>query len=148
ARAAVEHFVGEPVPALGEHLRVADALATDWPRFDALVANPPYVRQERLGAAAKRALRSFEAYDGVADLYVYFVELALRIARRSCLIVPSKWLTAAYGQPLRELLARHASLERVVDVGALPVFDDADAFPCIIAGTAGTTAPLRVTRAT
>lgn len=147
ARAAVERFVGEPVPALGEHLRVADALSAEWPRFDALVANPPYVRQERLGAAAKHALRSFEAYDGVADLYVYFVELALRIARRYCLIVPSKWLTAAYGAPLRELIARHGSLERVVDVGALPVFADADAFPCIIAGTAETKAPLRVTRA-
>ena len=147
SRAALERFVGGPVPALRRHLRVGDALAIEWPAFDALVANPPYVRQERLGAATKSALRGYAAYDGIADLYIYFIELALRIAQRYCLVVPSKWLTAAYGAPLRALLASHASLERVVDVGALRVFANADAFPCIIAGSAGTAAPLRVARA-
>jgi hypothetical protein len=148
ARRAVESFVGEPVPALREHLRVGDALAIDWEPHDAIVGNPPYVRQERLGAA-KRALRSFASYDGVADLYVYFIELAHRVVRpggRYCLVVPNKWLTAAYGRPLRALLAREASLERVVDFGqALPLFGDADAFPCIIAGTVGV--PARGARA-
>src|SRR5690606_17850411 len=105
AHVAVEDFVGARVPALREHLRVGDALAIEWPeRFDALVGNPPYVRQELL--ANKQALRAFAAYDGVADLYVYFIELAQRIADRFCLIVPNKWMTAAYGRPLRELLAR------------------------------------------
>jgi Eco57I restriction-modification methylase len=147
ARDAVERYVGAPVPELRDHLRVADALATDWPMFDALVANPPYIRQELIGKATKQALRGFAAYDGVADLYVYFVELALRISRRYCLIVPNKWLTAAYGRRLRELVANAGSLERVVDLGrALPVFADADAFSCIIAGTAGTQAPLTVVR--
>ena len=136
AREAVERFVGAPVPELRDHLRVADALApeTAWPAFDALVANPPYVRQERLGAAAKQALRRYAAYDPVADLYVYFVELATRIARRYCVITPSKWLTAAYARPLRELLADRGGLERLIDLGALPVFADADAFPCILVG--------------
>jgi methylase of polypeptide subunit release factors len=147
ARASVERFVGARVPALREHLRVADALACEWDTYDALVANPPYIRQERLGAAAKRALRGFAAYDGVADLYVYFIELAHRIVRpggRYCLVVPDKWLTAAYGRPLRELLAREASVERIVDFGR-GLFAGADAFPCIIAGTLGT--PTRTIRA-
>ncbi|HEX4454571.1 MAG TPA: Eco57I restriction-modification methylase domain-containing protein [Kofleriaceae bacterium] len=146
ARANIERFVGAPVPALEHNLRVGDALALDWPACDALVANPPYIRQERLGARTKQALARWQAYDGVADLYVYFVELALRIAKRYCLVVPNKWLTAAYGKPLRELLVRHASLERVIDLAAMRVFPDADAFACIVAG--GTRpAPLRVARA-
>jgi hypothetical protein len=144
---AVESFAGAEIPALRDHLRVGDALAIEWPCFDALVANPPYVRQERLGAAAKRALRGFAAYDGVADLYVYFVELALRIARRYCLVVPNKWLTAAYGRPLRELVAAHGSLERVIDLHELRVFRDADAFPLIVAGSASTREALRISRA-
>src|SRR5215213_6618 len=46
ARAAVEDFVGAPLPQLREHLRVGDALSIEWPlQFDALVGNPPYVRQ-------------------------------------------------------------------------------------------------------
>lgn len=138
ARAAVERFVGESVPALRDALRVGDALRVAWEPVDALVANPPYVRQELLGAK-KAQLRSFAAYDGVADLYVYFVELAHRIVRtggRYSLVVPNKWLTAAYGRPLRALLEREASIEGLVDFGR-GLFGDADAFPCIVWGTIG-----------
>ncbi len=140
ARDAIEHFVGAPVPALRERLRVGDALALDWPAVDAIVGNPPYVRQERLGAR-KAALRAYTSYDGVADLYVYFIELAHRVARpggRYCLIVPDKWLTCAYARPLRAFLADQASIEGIVDFArALPLFRDADAFPCIVWGTVG-----------
>jgi hypothetical protein len=152
ARAAVERFVGAPVPALREQLRVGDALAVDWGGrpFDALVANPPYVRQELLGDA-KHALRGFAAYDGAADLYVYFVELAHRIVRaggRYCVVVPNKWLTAAYGRPLRALLDREQSVEGLVDFGR-GLFGDADAFPCIVWGTVGgSTRAIATARAT
>jgi len=168
ARAAIEDFVGAPVPSLRTHLLVGDALAiarpgfagsrssaggdaesVDWGlRFHALVGNPPYVRQERL--ANKAALRGFAAYDGVADLYVYFIELATRIADRYCLIVPNKWMSAAYGRPLRDLLARTQSVEGLVDFArALPLFADADAFPCIVWGrAAGAATPIRAARIT
>ena len=147
ARAAVEDFVGAPVPSLREHLRVGDALSVAWPqRFDALVGNPPYVRQELL--ANKDALRGYDSFDGVADLYVYFIELAQRIADRYCLIVPNKWMTAAYGRKLRELLARGGSVEGIVDfAGGLPLFRDADAFPAIVwGGTASGDQPIRAAR--
>jgi hypothetical protein len=151
AHVAVEDFVGARVPTLRDHLRVGDALAVDWPvRFDALVGNPPYIRQELI--ANKQTLRRFACYDGVADLYVYFIELAQRIADRFCLVVPNKWMTAAYGRRLRELLARRGSIEGVVDFArGLPLFDDADAFPCIVWGTTtGTTAgaTIRTSRVT
>jgi len=130
----------------GAQIVVGDALTLDWATrfpdgFDAVIGNPPYIRQERL-AERKDALRSFEVFDGVADLYVYFVELAHRLLRpggRYCLIVPNKWMTAAYGRPLRHYLAERASLEGVVDFGGtLPLFARADAFPCIVWGAIGT----------
>ena len=121
-------------------LRVGDALALDWDGgFDAVVGNPPYIRQEQL-AAHKPALAAFEVYDGVADLYVYFVELAHRLLRpggRYCLITPNKWLTAAYGRPLRTFLAARGSVEGLVDLSCAPVFRDADAFACIVWGRTG-----------
>src|SRR5262249_42606452 len=83
--------------------RTAGASAVDWRAafpdafvrggFDAVVGNPPYVRQEWLGG--KASLRGYASYDGVADLYVYFIELAHRLVRpggRYCLITPNKWL--------------------------------------------------------
>ncbi len=125
----------------GATLVVGDALALDWSAlgsFDAVIGNPPYIRQERLD---KTGLRAWKSYDGVADLYVYFIELAHRIARpggRYCLIVPDKWMTAAYGRRLRTFLAAAGSIEGLVDFSrAAALFDDADAFPCIVWGTVG-----------
>lgn len=143
-----------------EQLRVGDALALDWPEafpavfarggFDAVIGNPPYVRQEHL-AAHKPLLRRYASYDGAADLYVYFVELAHRLARpggRFCLITPNKWLTAGYARALRGHLAAQHSVEGVVDLGRTALFGDADAFPCIVWGTAGAPcdAPIQAAR--
>jgi hypothetical protein len=135
ARAAT----GAPASALA----VGDALALDWDdaRFDAVVANPPYVRQEWL--ADKARLRELASYDGVADLYVYFIELANRLLRdggRFCLIVPNKWLTVAYGEKLRAFLAEAGSVDGVADLSRAQLFADADAFPCIVWGTRRTRA--------
>ncbi len=152
ARAAT----GAPASAL----RVGDALALDWTAefpgvfarggFDAVVANPPYIRQERL--VDKSVLEKFASYDGVADLYVYFVELVHRLLRtdgRYCLIVPNKWLTTAYGRALRTFLAAGTSVDGVADLARAPLFADADAFPCIVWGTKteGRDSPVRAIRA-
>lgn len=128
----------------GVELVVGDALVLDWRHtfgdpFDAVVGNPPYIRQEHL-AATKAALTRFASYDSTADLYVYFLELAHHIVRpggRYGWITPSKWMTAGYGAPLRRFLAAAASVERVIDLRELAVFDDVDAFPCITIGTVG-----------
>jgi len=139
ARAAIEAVVGAPVPSLARHLRVADALADPWPDapFDAVIANPPYVRHELL-VAHKAALRGWQTADGSADLYVYFIELVHRLLRPGgsyCAVVPNKWMTVGYGAPLRRFLAREASVEGLVDLAGAPrVFRDADAFPCVLWG--------------
>ena len=152
ARAAT----GAPAAALVH----GDALAMPWAEmfpevfarggFDVVVANPPYIRQEWLDN--KQALQRFASYDGVADLYVYFIELAHQILRpegRYCVIVPNKWLTAAYGRPLRELLAARTTVDGIADLSRAPLFAGADAFPCIVWGTASgnRTTPVRAVRA-
>jgi SAM-dependent methyltransferase len=141
-------------------LQVGNALMLDWTTafpsvfsrggFDAVIANPPYVRQEHLGPH-KLELRRFASYDGVADLYVYFVELVHRLARpggRFCLITPNKWLTAAYGRALRTHLAAQCSVEGIVDLARTTLFGDADAFPCIVWGSMGAAreTPIRAAR--
>jgi len=135
----------------GADLRVANALTHDFGAglFDLVIGNPPYIRQELLAGDAKQALRGYAVFDGVADLYVYFIELAQRIASRWCLIVPNKWLTAQYARPLRAFLAREACVEGIVDFGSIPLFEAADAFPCIVWGARRATSPaIVVARAT
>ncbi len=146
--------------ASSSQLPVGNALEIDWGRafpevfarggFDVVIANPPYVRQEQL-AHHKPALKRFKTYDGVADLYVYFIELAHQLARpggRYCLITPNKWLTAAYGRPLRSYLAEQGTVDGIVDLAQAELFRDADAFPSIMWGTTGgpRTTPIRAAK--
>jgi hypothetical protein len=47
-------------------------------------------------------------------------------------IVTNKWMRAGYGEPLRAFFAKEGVLERIVDFGHAPIFEDADVFPCIL----------------
>jgi hypothetical protein len=105
--------------------------------FDAVIGNPPYVRQELLGDEVKRALKkSYAAFDGMADLYVYFYEQGLKLLRpggRLSYVVTNKWLKAGYAESLRDLFASQGWLEFVADFGhAKHFFPDADVFPSVI----------------
>ena len=104
--------------------------------FDVVVANPPYVRQELLSPIKPYLEANYKTYHGMADLYVYFYELGLRLMKPGglmCFVVTNKWMKASYGEPLRRHFAEHAWVESVVDFGhAKQIFEDADVFPCII----------------
>jgi hypothetical protein len=103
--------------------------------FDAVIGNPPYVRQESLGSEFKNYVaRHFEVYHSVADLYAYFIERGLTLLRRDGLfsyIVANKWLRTNYGEPLRRWI-KGQNLVEVIDFGDLPVFEEATTYPCII----------------
>ncbi len=105
--------------------------------FDAVIGNPPYVRQELLGDAVKRGLKAgYAAYDGMADLYVYFYEQGLHLLRpggRMSYVVTNKWLKAGYAEALRDLFATKGWLDFVADFGhAKHFFPDADVFPSVL----------------
>lgn len=138
----------ERLPML-DHIRCADSLRADWSDlfpdvmqnglasggFDAVIGNPPYVRQETLGADFKAyAQGCFETYSGTADLYVYFIEKGVKLLREGGMygvIVANKWTRAAYGKPLRRWL-KGESLQSIIDFGDLPVFEEATTYPCIV----------------
>jgi hypothetical protein len=103
--------------------------------FDCILGNPPYVRQETIAPLKPYLEGHYAAYHGVADLYVYFYELALRLlapAGKAAYIVTNKWLRAGYGEPLRRLFAEQARFDEIIDFGHAPIFEDADTFPCIV----------------
>ena len=89
-----------------------------------------------LALQAVPADRLTRTYHGMADLYVYFYELGVRLLKpggRLSFIVTNKWMKAGYGEPLRRFFAENAWVESVVDFGhAKQIFEDADVFPSII----------------
>lgn len=115
-----------------------DLAGRDWAAdggFDAMIGNPPYVRQEQM-SATKRYFAAAHApvFDAAADLYVYFYHRGCQMLRRGgrlAYIVSNKWLRAGYGEPMRRYLAGQTAVEQIVDFGHAPIFPDADTFPCI-----------------
>ena len=102
--------------------------------FDAVIGNPPYVRQEALGDDKPYYAARYEAFIPTADLYVNFIERALALTRRKGLfgfIVSNKWMRARYGAALRRFLKRF-QIRKLVDFGELKVFQDAATFPLIL----------------
>jgi len=104
--------------------------------FDAVIGNPPYVRQEMIGAIKPALERAYESFAGSADLYIYFYEQGLKLLRpggRMSYVVTNKWVKAGYGEGLRRLFAKDAWVEFMADFGhARRFFPDADVFPCVI----------------
>ena len=108
--------------------------------FDVVVGNPPYVRQELIGAQKAYFQGHYQVFHGMADLYSYFIERSIKLLNPNGLygvIVANKWMRANYGEPLRRFLKAH-NLYEVIDFGDLPVFETATTYPCIIiAGNPG-----------
>ena len=102
--------------------------------FDAVIGNPPYVRQEGLGDLKEYFQRKYTVYHGMADLYAYFIEKGVSLLRDKGIfgyIVANKWMRANYGEPLRKWLKRQC-IAQIVDFGDLPVFQQATTYPCIL----------------
>jgi type I restriction-modification system DNA methylase subunit len=102
--------------------------------FDAVIGNPPYVRQETLGEKFKDyAAGKFKTYAGTADLYVYFFERGVNLLNDRGLfsfIVANKWMRTNYGESLRRWM-KEQTIHEIVDFGDLPVFQNATTYTCI-----------------
>jgi hypothetical protein len=103
--------------------------------FDAVIGNPPYVRQEGLGEDKTVFQLNFKVFNSIADLYTYFIErghVLLRASGRFGMITANKFMRANYGAALRNFLTGAVRLEKLIDFGDLPVFGDATTYPIII----------------
>jgi len=136
-----DYFQGQLMPDEEEMRRVNPF---DWEKqfpetmaaggFDAVIGNPPYVRQEMLGDQKGYLQQNYKVSHGTADLYAYFIERAVSLLKPDGLfsyIVANKWLRANYGNPLRRWM-KQQRIEEITDFGDLPVFEKATTYPCIL----------------
>lgn len=108
--------------------------------FDAIIGNPPYVRQEHLDIQKEYFQTRYKVYHGMADLYSYFIEKGINLLKGNGIfgiIVANKWLRANYGEPLRKWL-KTQRIQEITDFGDLPVFEGATTYPCILICGKGT----------
>lgn len=118
-------------------LQNGDFLLAELPdHFDAVVGNPPYVRQELIPEVLLAEYRSryVTVYDR-ADLYIPFIERSLRLLRPGGVlgfICADRWMKNRYGGPLRALVAKEFHLRIHVDMTDTPAFlSSVVAYPAI-----------------
>jgi type I restriction-modification system DNA methylase subunit len=102
--------------------------------FDAVIANPPYIRHEKLKELKAELSKYFTCYNGTADIYVYFFERGQQILKGNgslAYISSNKYFRAAYGDKLRRFLGINCQICQIIDFGDAPVFE-AIAYPSII----------------
>ncbi len=111
-------------------------------KFDVVLSNPPYVRQELLEPQYKEcALRvcrdllpDLPRLDGKSDLYAYFYLLGLGLLREGgalCVISSNSWLDVGFGAGLQAALLRHSRILSLVESASRMSFDDALVNPAI-----------------
>jgi adenine-specific DNA-methyltransferase len=121
ARGALENQGGEL------ELLHGDFLSLDgWPfsidEFDAVIANPPYIRHHNLTlqqkALAKHYSRAFGlTVSSLSGSYVYFFLEAIRRLRfngRLAFITPTEFLDVRYGAPLKEALLNWCDIDELI----------------------------------
>lgn len=88
--------------------------------FDAIVANPPYIRQEQI-PDKKKVRKHLGAKDGEfssrSDIYAYFFTHAtefLKQGGRMGFIVSNRWLFTEYGEDLQRFFLKNYVIEAVV----------------------------------
>ncbi len=122
-------------------------------RYDLVVGNPPYVRQERLGQKQKTRilnalqadwpaipLPEFERLVGRGDLAAPFLVRTVRLLAengRAAFVLSSALLDSAYGAQLWRILGRLATIECIVDAPSEQWFSDASVHTCVVVLRAG-----------
>ena len=102
--------------------------------FDVVIGNPPYVRPHYLKDEMKKHLwNSFQTYERKADLYVCFMETALRLVKDkgfTSFIVSDGWLRLDSFEQIRKYVLQNASVLQIVDF-TKDVFESATVKTCI-----------------
>lgn len=105
-------------------------------RFNFIVGNPPYVRQELIPKAllSEYRRRYLTMYDR-ADLYIPFIERSLSLLDKNGnlgFICADRWIKNRYGAPLREFIAKGFHLKTYVDmVDTNAFYSEVSVYPAI-----------------
>ncbi|HKY04662.1 MAG TPA: N-6 DNA methylase, partial [Blastocatellia bacterium] len=122
--ASADFFDAEPGARVGARVRLPV-------EFDAVIGNPPYIRQEVMGLDDKHRVRrclatdarnapeiAWPAWSRRSDIYVYFFAHSTRFLKdhgRLVFLTASSWLDADYGRALKEFLLANYRVLAVIE---------------------------------
>ncbi len=103
---------------------------------DIIIANPPYVRTQVLGAEKAQELAALFGLSGRVDLYqAFLVAMTQQLARNGILgvITSNRFLSTKGGASIRELLKNNYDILELFDLGDTKLFDAA-VLPAVLIG--------------
>lgn len=95
------------------------------PPFDLIIANPPYVRTQILGADVAQSLAAQFGLTGRVDLYHAFIlgiTSVLRPHGSAGIIVSNRFMTTKAGSDVRKVVRKQFALQHVWDLGDTKLF--------------------------
>jgi adenine-specific DNA-methyltransferase len=104
------------------------------PAYDLVIANPPYVRTQHLGAERAQMIAEKFELKGRVDLYYPFVMAMTRMLKSGGmlgLITSNRFLSIQSGAPVRQFLSAHYDVKHIVDLGDTKLFD-ASVLPALL----------------
>lgn len=118
-----------------------DTLAADldekWNSFDAVIMNPPYIKYDEQPKELRDLCHS--ALEGLSvskpDTYVAFLSRALKLLKDGgicCAVLPRPFLVAKGLQNLRKYLSSNFTVHCIIDLSAIPVFQDVGVYVVLI----------------
>lgn len=110
------------------------ALASERTMFDIVIANPPYVRTQVLGAKRAQELAERFGLTGRVDLYQAFAKAMVTVLKPRGvmgLLTSNRFLTIRSGSSLRRLLRLDVELQAIFDLGDTKLFSAA-VLPAIV----------------
>ena len=121
----------------GDFLLKANGSTRTKQLFDLVIANPPYVRTQVMGAAESRELAKRFGLTGRVDLYHAFVLAIAKSMRPDAvagMIVSNRFMSTKSGKGVREAFANEYRVQHVWDFGDTKLFDAA-VLPAVIVAT-------------
>jgi methylase of polypeptide subunit release factors len=111
------------------------------PPLDAIVGNPPYVRQEKIEKEHKTQYGQLVTgswpdltLSGRSDLHCYFWPVATRLLKQDGyfgFLTSSSWLDVEYGFSLQGWMLRHFRILAIMESATEPWFEDARVKTCV-----------------
>ncbi|MBI5635855.1 N-6 DNA methylase [Candidatus Micrarchaeota archaeon] len=132
AQTNLAQFYGATGKSLAKDKDATDELKNK--KYDFVVGNPPYVRQEEVKNKLQLQKDFSEVYDGRADLFVYFIELGIKLLNEKgslSYITSNKFMKTGYGLGTRRFILDNTNISQIIDFGDSKIFEDATNYPCI-----------------
>ena len=111
--------------------------------FDVIIGNPPYIRVQNMVHYSPREYGYYKDYhsgyltakSSLLDKYFLFIERAWNLLKADGIIgyiVPHKFMNIASGEELRQFLAVHGAVRKIIHFGAHQAFKNRSTYTCIL----------------